>query len=209
VPGDDETVLVDVGKALAAFQETLVSARTPFDDFRDALENGKPSAYPEAAKRGLRIFVGKGNCSVCHVGPHFTNGEFADIGVKFFVAPGMVDGGRHAGIRKLKASALNLLGRYSDDPVRSTAVGTRHVELQHRNFGEFRVPGLRSVALTAPYMHDGSLASLRDVVKHYSEFDEDRVHADGEKILRPLRLTESEIRDLVKFLETLSPAPDR
>jgi cytochrome c peroxidase len=207
VPGDDETVLVDVGKALAAFQETLVSARTPFDDFRDALETGKPSAYPEAAKRGLRIFVGKGNCSVCHVGPHFTNGEFADIGVKFFVAPGRVDGGRYAGIRKLKASAFNLLGRYSDDPARSTAVGTRHVELQHRNFGEFRVPGLRNVALTAPYMHDGSLASLRDVVKHYSELNEDRLHADGEKILRPLRLTEDEIKDLVEFLQTLSPAP--
>jgi cytochrome c peroxidase len=82
------------------------------------------------------------------------------------------------------------------------------VELQHRNFGEFRVPGLRNVALTAPYMHDGSLAGLRDVVKHYSEFNEDRLHADGEEILRPLRLTDGEIKDLVKFLETLSPAPD-
>ena len=48
------------------------------------------------------------------------------------------------------------------------------MELQHRNFGEFRVPGLRNVALTAPYMHNGSLASLRDVVKHYSELNEDR-----------------------------------
>jgi cytochrome c peroxidase len=63
------------------------------------------------------------------------------------------------------------------------------------------------VALTAPYMHDGSLASLRDVVKHYSELNEDRLHADGEKILRPLRLTEDEIKDLVEFLQTLSPAP--
>ena len=208
VPGDDEAVLVDVGKALAAFQETLVSGRTPFDEFRDGLETGKPNTYPEAAKRGLKIFVGKGNCSVCHVGPHFTNGEFADIGVKFFVAPGRVDGGRHAGIRKLKENPLNLLGRYNDDPKRSTAVGTRHVELQHRNFGEFRVPGLRNVALTAPYMHNGSLATLRDVVKHYSELNEERLHADGERILRPLNLTESEIDDLVKFLETLSPQPD-
>jgi cytochrome c peroxidase len=205
VPGDDEAVFVDVGKALAAFQETLISGRTPFDDFRDALQAGKDSPYPEAAKRGLRIFVGKGNCTFCHVGPHFTNGEFADTGVKFFVAPGRVDGGRHAGIRKLKDSPLNLLGRYNDDPARSTATGTRHVELQHRNFGEFRVPGLRNVALTAPYMHNGSLASLRDVVQHYSELNEDRLHADGERVLKPLKLPESEVDDLVTFLESLSP----
>ncbi|HSA90029.1 MAG TPA: cytochrome c peroxidase [Burkholderiales bacterium] len=209
IPADDEAVLVDVGKALAAFQETLVSARTPFDEFRDALAKGAPaSSYPVEAQRGLKIFIGKGNCSVCHLGPHFTNGEFADIGVKFFAAPGRVDGGRHAGIRKLKESPLNLLGRYNDDPARATAIGTRHVELQHRNFGEFRVPGLRNVALTAPYMHNGSLASLRDVVKHYSELNEERLHADGEKILRPLKLTESEIDDLVRFLESLSPRPD-
>jgi cytochrome c peroxidase len=141
---------------------------------------------------------------VCHVGPHFTNGEFADVGMKFFVAPGRVDGGRHAGIRKLKASPLNLLGRYNDDAARSTATGTRHVELQHRNFGEFRVPGLRNVARTAPYMHDGSLATLSDVVRHYSELSEERLHADGERILRPLRLAQGEADDLVAFLESLT-----
>jgi cytochrome c peroxidase len=209
VPADDEAALVDVGKALAAFQETLVSARTPFDRFRDALERNQESDYPPAAKRGLKIFIGKGNCSACHVGPSFTNGEFADVGVKFFVAPGRVDGGRHAGIGKVKASPFNMLGRYNDDEQRTTAVGTRHVELQHRNFGEFRVPGLRNVALTAPYMHDGSLASLTEVVKHYSELDEDRLHADGERILKPLRLTDEEVADLVAFLASLSPQPDR
>jgi cytochrome c peroxidase len=210
VPGDDEAVLVDVGKALAAFQETLVSGRTPFDEFRDALAKGESApSYPIEAQRGLKIFIGRGNCSVCHVGPHFTNGEFADIGVKFFIAPGRVDGGRHAGIRKLKENPLNLLGRYNDDPKRSTALGTRHVELQHRNFGEFRVPGLRNVALTAPYMHNGSVGSLREVVKHYSELNVERLHADGEKILQPLKLTEREIEALVAFLETLSHVPDR
>jgi len=206
VPPEDETVLVDVGKALAAFQETLVSARTAFDDFRDALEkNELDHSYPAAAQRGLKIFIGKGNCTVCHFGPHFTNGEFADTGVGFFVAPGRVDAGRHGGIRKLKESPYNLLERHNDDTARSTATGTRHVELQHRNFGEFRVPGLRNVALTAPCMHNGSLASLRDVVKHYSELNEERLHADGERILKPLKLTGEEIDDLVAFLQSLSP----
>jgi cytochrome c peroxidase len=205
-PGeDDEALLVDVGKALAAFQETLVSGRTPFDEFRDALAQGKATtAYPLSAQRGLRIFVGKGNCSVCHFGPLFTNGEFADTGVPFFVAPGRVDAGRHAGLEKLKSSPYNLLGKHNDDPARSTALGTRHVQAQHRNFGEFRVPGLRGVAQTAPYMHNGSLATLRDVVRFYSELNEERLHADGERILRPLGLAEAEQDDLVAFLESLS-----
>jgi cytochrome c peroxidase len=99
---------------------------------------------------------------------------------------------------------LNLLGRYNDDPSRSTATGTRHVEPQHRNFGEFRVPGLRNVARTAPYMHNGSVATLREVVSFYSELNEERLHADGEKILRPLKLNATDIDDLVAFLESLT-----
>ena len=212
VPQDDEQVLVDAGKALAAFQETLVSPLTPFDDFRDALERRDEEGmrrYPDAAKRGLRIFVGKGNCSVCHVGPLFTNGEFADVGVPFFTGPGKVDPGRQGGIKHLESNGFNLLGRYNDDPARGSATGTRHVVAQHRNFGEFRVPSLRNVARTAPYMHNGSLATLQDVVKHYSELNEERLHADGEKILRRLDLSAGESDDLVAFLETLSPAGDR
>jgi cytochrome c peroxidase len=206
-PRDPETVLVNVGKALAAFQETLVSRRTPFDDFRDALETNDREGmnrYPTVAQRGLRIFVGKGSCSTCHFGPAFTNGEFADTGIGFFISPGRVDGGRSEGIKKLKDDAFNLLGKYNDDPSRASATGTRHVEAQHKNFGEFRVPGLRNVANTAPYMHNGSLATLRDVVKHYSELNEERLHQDGERILKPLRLSPDEVSDLVAFLGTLS-----
>ena len=207
VPPDDEEALIDAGKALAAYQETLVSGRTPFDEFRDALERNDAAAmrrYPVAAQRGLAIFVGKGNCSVCHFGPHFTNGEFADAGVPFFAGKGRVDGGRLEGIKKLKANPYNLLGRFNDDATRSSAVGTKHVELQHRNFGEFRVPGLRNVALTAPYMHNGSVATLREVVKHYSELNEERLHADGERVLRRLNLSARESEDLLVFLQSLT-----
>lgn len=206
VPSDDMAVFVDVGKALAAYQETLISPRTPFDEFRDALENGKDvpeENFSSSARRGLKIFIGKGNCSVCHFGPLFSNGEFADNGVPFFAGRGRVDPGRHAGIRKLKASPFNLLGRFNDDPKRLTATGTRHVEVQHRNFGEFRVPSLREVAHTAPYMHNGALATLEDVVRFYSELNEERLHFDGEKILRPLHLSPQESADLVAFLRTL------
>ena len=101
--GDDEAVLAEVGKALAAYQQTLVSGRTPFDDFRD----GRTAGYPEAAQRGLRAFIAE--CSSCHAGPQFTNSA-------------IVDG--------------------------------------------FRVPGLRNVALTAPYMHDGRIATLEEAAAH-------------------------------------------
>lgn len=206
---DDDGLLVDAAKALAAFQETLVSGPAPFDRFRDALaasDRAGQRDYSPAARRGLKIFVGRGDCHVCHLGPVFTNGEFHDIGIPFFTGPGQVDPGRHGGIGRLQASPYNLLGIHSDDPDRRTATGTRHVALVHRNFGEFKVPSLRNVARTAPYMHNGSLATLADVVRRYSEFDENRIHADGERLLRPLRLSEGEIADLVAFLESLTGA---
>ncbi len=206
-PADDEAVLVGIGKALAAFQETLVTGRAPFDEFRDALAQGEREAaarYPPAAQRGLRIFVGKGQCSVCHFGPGFTNGEFHDTGIPFFIAGGKADAGRHGGIQRMKASRFNLLGPYSDDRSAASATKTRHVFADHRNFGEFKVPSLRNVALTGPYMHNGSLATLADVVRHYSELNLERLHADGESLLRPLKLSDAEASDLVAFLESLS-----
>jgi cytochrome c peroxidase len=209
VPKDDEAVLVDVAKALAAFQETLTTGRTPFDAFRDALAVGDlagQARYPAAAKRGLKIFVGRGNCTVCHTGPNFTNGEFHDAGVPFFIRPGVVDPGRHEGIRNVQTSRFNLLGRYNDDKSRATAQPTRHIQLEHRNWGEFRTPSLRNVGVTAPYMHDGRFPTLRDAVLHYSQLNEDRLHADGERILRRLNLAPGEVDDVVAFLETLTDA---
>jgi cytochrome c peroxidase len=206
--------LVDLAKALAAYQATLVSPRTAFDDFRDALVRGDRRAaarYPLAAQRGLRLFIGEARCSVCHAGPRFSNGEFADIGVPFFVPDG-VDAGRHAGLKKLLASAHNRLGPHNDagaaaDP---RAVTTRHVTIEPRHFGEFRVPGLRQLAHTAPYMHDGSLPTLAAVVQHYSRLNEERLHADGERVLRALNLSAEQAADLEAFLRSLStPTPTR
>jgi cytochrome c peroxidase len=204
---DDEALLVDAAKALAAFQESLVSGRTPFDEFRDALGRGDRTAaarYPLPAQRGARIFVGRGNCAACHTGATFTNGEFHDVGVPFFLQPGRVDPGRHGGIKSLRASRFNLLGPYNDAASGAASIKTRHVELQHRNWGEFKVPSLRNVALTGPYMHDGRYATLREVVVHYSELNEERLHADGERILRPLKLGPDEVDDVVAFLESLT-----
>jgi cytochrome c peroxidase len=214
---DDEKMLVDAAKALAAFLATLNSGRTPFDAFRDALAKGDRAAaarYPVAAQRGLKIFVGKGNCAVCHFGPAFTNGEFHDVGVPFFVAPGQVDGGRYEGVKRLQADPYSLLGRWNDDRTGAAATKTKHLASTQQDFGRFKTPSLRNVALTAPYMHNGRLATLRDVVRHYSEMNTERIHSHGEQLLRPLDLTPEESADLVAFLEsltapaaTLVPAP--
>jgi cytochrome c peroxidase len=213
-PGsDDERILVDLAKALAAFQATLVTPRTSFDDFRDALvadDAARTARYPPSAQRGLKLFIGKGGCNACHLGPLFSNGEFGDIGVPFFVRPGEVDPGRFGGIERLLSSPFNRLGKYSDDASGRSAVRTRHVDRQHRNFGEFRVPGLRQVGRTEPYMHDGSIATLEDVVKHYSEVSPDRLHSDGVPLVRALGLSTRESADLVSFLRTLdadAPVP--
>jgi len=201
----DEQVLVNTGKALAAYQETLVSARSEFDEFRDALERGDQlaaSRYSESAQRGLRIFIGEGRCNLCHFGPRFSNGEFADVGIPYFIEGG-VDAGRYGGIQQLRANPFNLLGKYNDgDPAQNTR-SSSHVRKTHRNWGEFKVPGLRGVAATAPYMHNGSLATLRDVVNHYSALDKERLHSDGKNILRSLNLTPAQIDDLVAFLRSL------
>jgi cytochrome c peroxidase len=205
-PADDDTLLlVQTGKALGAFVGTLVSAPTAFDRYRDALARGDQRAaarYPAAARRGLQLFVGRGRCSLCHSGPRFSNGEFADIGARFFVRPGQVDPGRHGGIVALQASPTTLLSEHADAPGEA-AVKTRHVALQHRNFGEFKVPSLRNVAFTAPYLHDGQVATLQGVVRHYSDLNLDRLHADGERILQPLRLSAREQGDLLAFLRSL------
>jgi cytochrome c peroxidase len=193
---DDERVLVDVGKALAAFEETLDSPSTPFDQFRNALERGEriaPWRYSDAAQRGLRIFIGKGGCDACHSGPNFSDGEFHRNGFPSLRA----DPGRSEGVKRLRESRFNLLGPYNDDPARSTAEGTRHAMMEAGEPGAFKVPTLRHMLLTAPYGHHGEMERIADIVRHYSEIG-------GPGSLKPLRLAEREQTDLVVFLESLS-----
>ena len=211
-PADDDALTVALAKSLGAFVGTLRSGRSAFDQFRDALQRGDRRAaarYPLAAQRGLRLFIGRGQCSSCHSGPLFSNGEFGDIGALFFARPGVVDPGRHGGLQALLSNRFNLLGRFSDAADDEAARKTRHVLLQHRNFGEFKVPGLRNLAHTAPYLHDGQLTTLEAVVDHYSTLSPDRLHADFETILKPLKLSPGERADLLAFLRSLSAAQGR
>ncbi|MEP0521908.1 MAG: cytochrome c peroxidase [Hyphomicrobiales bacterium] len=204
---DPLELLVDAAKALAAFQETITSGRTPFDNFRDALARKdfkSAREFPVSAQRGAALFVGRAKCNLCHIGARFSSDEFDDAGVPYFTGPGRVDRGRFEGINKLKASPFNKLGRFNDSSERESAWATKQVAQTHRTFGQFRVPSLRQLTSTAPYMHNGSLKTVRDVVDHYSNINLDRIHSDAAPVLSPLNLTEQESEDLVLFLKSLS-----
>ena len=204
---DNDEVFVNVGKALATFQETLVSGRTPFDQFRDALARGDPPSawrYSEPAQRGLALFIGKAACTNCHAGPNFTNGEFFTTGLSRFAPQGKPDPGRNEGVRELLKSRFNLLGPYNDDTSGASAARTRKVSMEKASVGEFKVPSLRNLVLTAPYGRDGSVETIAEVVRHYANLDPVRLHAKDGKPAKPLNLTAAEQTDLVVFLESLS-----
>ncbi len=191
--GQPTRTLVNVGKALAAYQETLVTAATSFDRLRDALANSSDIAllrYPSAALRGLKLFVGSAGCAGCHSGPNFSDGQF-HLGV---VSTQGLDTGRWEGVRSLRVSPLNLLGRYSDAPDPSaTAAMMAHRVVRAPLRGQFRTPSLRNVTRTGPYMHDGQIDDIGKAI----------VHAWPAGAAAP---TAGERDDLLAFIVTLEEA---
>jgi cytochrome c peroxidase len=206
-----ERVFANVGKALAAYERKLVSQGSAFDLFVSALRAGDPRAtatYPEAAQRGLALFLGRANCRSCHVGPTFSDQEFHNIGVPArdgLVAP---DPARHAGIEQLLRTPFNSRGLFSDERDGERASELGQLAATPEVWAAWRTPSLRNVARTAPYMHQGQFATLRDVLEYYSTLkDSVPVGHHGEKVLAPLHLSASEVDELVAFLETLSDPP--
>lgn len=203
----DTDLVVLAAKSIAAYVRTLRSGITPFDEFRVALLQNDVhgiDTYPDRAKRGLKLFIGEANCRVCHFGANFSNSEFHDIGLSFFTAVGQVDPGRYAGIERIKKDPFSLLGDFGVQVSGAERFATSNVKQSQLNWGQWRTPSLRNLTLTAPYMHNGSLSTLRDVVDWYSDIDLERLHTEGESLLKPLVLNEQQRKDLVAFLESLS-----
>lgn len=212
-PEDQETatrILTNVTKCIAAYERRIISRDSPFDRFVAALRSGderRQRDYPDAAKRGLRLFVGRANCRTCHTGPNFTDNEFHMIRVPPLDGGEPTDPGRYEGIAKLKADPLNALGVFSDQRTGPAAEKIEFLARKPDTWGQFKTPTLRNVAKTAPYMHQGQFVFLRRVLVHYSIFQDALPpdhHGARETILQPLNLTEGEIRDLMAFLETLT-----
>jgi cytochrome c peroxidase len=201
-------VFVNVGKAIAAYEATIVSEPAPFDRFVAELKEGKrPAAISAAAQRGLKTFIGVGNCVLCHSGPNFTNKEFHDIRVPPRSTAGAIDTGRGGGVPLLLEDEFVAAGAHSDDPEGTRAMHLLYLDFEGGFAGHFRTPSLRNVAKTAPYMHAGQYRTLEEVVLHYSRLEDavepiEREHV--ELLIRPFPLDEREIDDLVAFLESLT-----
>ncbi|RMF74768.1 MAG: cytochrome-c peroxidase [Planctomycetota bacterium] len=211
-PDDREAVnrvFVNVAKAIAAYERKLISRNSPFDRFAAGLRESDPTklaALSPDAQAGLRLFIGRGKCRFCHSGPNFTDGEFHNVRVPPADGGAPTDPGRYAGIPQLKADPFNSRGPYSDAPNGSKAELLEFLTNNPENWGAFKTPSLRNVTRTAPYMHAGQFPSLDRVLHHYSTFDGalSLGHHAQETILRPLRLTPQEHRQLRAFLESLT-----
>lgn len=192
-----------IGMALASYQRVLVSADSPFDRWYYGNEE---LAVDASVKRGFEIFRGKGRCIVCHAVSEeyalFTDGRFHNTGIGYFATMRPVDTEFDVML------APGQVERVESDLVESTGtdrftdLGRYEVTSDPDDRWRYRTPTLRNVALTAPYMHDGSLATLRDVLLFY-----DRGGIPNEvldPLIRPLGLSDAEIADLLAFLQSLT-----
>ena len=205
-------LFVNVGKSLAAFERRIVSGPTPFDTFVEGLRERDPAriaALEPAAQRGLKLFVGRAGCVSCHGGPLLSDREFHDNLVPPLEPDMPPDLGRLVGLELVKEDPFNGVGEWSDDVGGEAELKLSYLpEHSHQRF-EFRTPGLRNVALSPPYMHQGQLATLEQVVRYYSTLEGARTDPPPiESILKPLNLTEREVQDMVAFLEALTAPGD-
>lgn len=203
-------VFANVAKSIAAYERKLISKDSPFDTFVEGWKKSdkkKLGAMTESAQRGLRLFIGKARCILCHFGPNFTNREFHNIGLdRIGSAP--LDQGRFKVIDSIKKHPFNGMSEYSDIPKEHEHNDKlRYLTQISHNLGEFKTPSLRSVATHAPYMHDGRFKALKDVINHYNKPPKQAAIGAKEEILIELKLTESEKGDLVEFLKSLTGKP--
>jgi cytochrome c peroxidase len=201
-----------VGAAIAAYERSLLLADSRFDQWK---YGGKKNALSPQEIAGYELFTGKAGCAACHlIGPRwalFTDGQFHDIGLGYSktmgigparfsvrLAEGVFTQRSEADIKAISAPMPNDLGRFevTQDP---------------KDRWAFKTPSLRNVALTGPYMHDGSMQSLAEVVDYYNAGGFDSPNKSA--LIRPLHLTVEEKQELVAFLMSLTgskqPPPDR
>ena len=197
-----------LGKAIAAFERQIVSRHAPFDEFVEGLREKNPTkqrSLSESARRGLKLFLGKARCHLCHSGPNFTDKEFHDDRVPDRSGARFADLGRFKGIDEVQADPFNGIGRYSADTGGEAKAKIAYLQRGSHNIHEFKTPSLRNVAVTAPYMHQGQLETLADVIAFYSTLKNAApAHRGGDRLLQPLHLSEDEAADLLAFLESLT-----
>ena len=229
-------VLVNVGKALAAYEMKLNTGEAPFDQWVHQVREGRreeADAISEEAKLGARVFVGKGACVDCHNTPLLSDGNFYNSAVPqvgpavpteadcpmggvcdcTVVGKNCLPWGALDGMAKLAGNKLRRDSAWSDDPTdRGRQQKFYDLKLDNPDVvralkGAWRTPGLRNVALTAPYMHDGAIANLEELVEHYDVGGSPRAAGAANARIKRLFLTPAEKSALVAFMKTLTSAP--
>jgi cytochrome c peroxidase len=205
---EDRTIVMRImsnsGKSFEAYERLLTSRNAPLDLFIA----GDDAAISESAKRGLKLFIGKAACVECHKGPTFTDNAVHNTGVPQ-IGPNVPerDDGHFADAGLLLKNSYNGATQFSDDPELG-AEKLAKITVDEVNTGAFRTKSLRHVEHTAPYMHNGSMATLEDVVDFYDRGggDENFV-GTKDALLVPLNLSTGERADLVAFLKALTGEP--
>lgn len=206
-PADQDTInriFANLGKAIAAYERQIMPGPAPFDEYVAALLNGDEAAMQAALTEdeaaGLRLFIGEAKCIRCHNGPLFTNNGFHNIGVPAS-AETALDMGRIGGVQKVVENEFNCQSVYSDASPEDCAE-LRFAKLMGQELiSAFKVPTLRNVAETAPYMHAGQFSTLPEVINHYNQAP---VPPIGHSDLVPLNLSTTEMAQLEAFLHTLT-----
>jgi cytochrome c peroxidase len=196
----------DLLRAIAAYERTQVAFDSPFDHY----VAGERNAIDPAAQRGWELFNGQARCNKCHAlsedkrdTTNFTDNDFHNIGV-LIVRHNVVALAKQA--RQLLASgdaaAIDKAAIQTD----MSALGRFLVTRKESDIAAFKTPNLRNLLLTAPYFHDGSQATLWDVIDHYNKGAGPKdPYLDTDIV--PLALSESDIDDLVAFLASLTSPP--
>ena len=202
-----QITMTEVMQAIAAFERTQIAGNAPFDRYVYA---GNTTALNDAQKRGLDLFVNKGRCVSCHLIEQtqalFTDSRFHNVGVG--INGIQKDVPDLAGVFLQAKATLAEVDRKVLADARTSELGRFAVTREFEGLGAFKTPTLRNVAVTPPYMHDGSLKTLEEVVQFYNnggrlkETDPIPELLDGG--IRPLNLTKEQQADLVEFLKALT-----
>jgi cytochrome c peroxidase len=195
--------MVTVGVAIASYLRAQVSANSPFDRWRFG---GEEAALTPAAQRGYALFSGRAGCADCHrvETDHalFSDGRLHDTGIGWYHSMGRKPKPRFIELASGVRIELDLEALEGTEERPFNDLGLYEVTQDPADRWKFRTPSLRNVALTAPYMHDGSLRSLDAVIDYYDSGG--HAHAGIDPRIRPLGLTAAERADLEAFLDSLT-----
>jgi len=193
------TIFANFGKAVQAYLRKLSSRNAPFDQY----VAGTYTAISPAAKRGLKLFLGKANCIGCHTGPLLSDSKFHNLGMVAKGPHALPEDGRYTALMcLLTMDEFTVDSPFSDDRNTHQLDG---VVPDTSDKGKWRTHGLRQVALTGPWTHTGQFATLKELV-HFYNLGGDMMGFIGTKdmLMKPLNLTDAEENDIVEFMKTLT-----